>query len=77
MDLSKSFKFIETPRSNVKCNSFEDFSLTVDSDFFCSGTYKDGGVFGSHLCNGLYTSGTCSGSDDYCQSYSECTFHLG
>lgn len=77
MEIFQHFKVLEQPRENVKCSSFEDFSLSVDSDFYCAHTFKEGGLLGHDICNGGYGSGNCGGQDDYCGRYSTCSMHLG
>lgn len=77
MEILQNFKVLEQPRSNLKCSSFEDFSFSVDVDYNCVHTFKEGGFLGHDICNGGYGSGNCGGQDNYCGKYSTCSMHLG
>lgn len=75
MEKIKQIKLIEQPREDIKLSAQDESSLF--GGFYCPGTFKDGGMFGTDICTYHHGTGVCGGQDDYCGTYSNCTFHLG
>lgn len=72
----KKIRLIDAPKEEFSLTGSEMSSLLGGNADYCSGSYKEGGLFGDNTCSGTYSTGNCGSATDYCSSYTSCSFKL-